>query len=168
MTAHELECFEHLKQARALELSLAEYARAYGQTGQHSFHQPFRIVLERERVRSVPAWQRATFGTRGPEVQILSLRPIKSCTARTHGKQNWSRCGVQPCLGPLIKHLRALPLARGLIWGTKLRVSQTFRRARFGERPLSYTAPSRWSTLDSPHSRSRSHYSTGPVSGRTR
>jgi hypothetical protein len=30
MTAHELECFGHLKQARVLEVSLAEYARAHG------------------------------------------------------------------------------------------------------------------------------------------
>jgi hypothetical protein len=30
MTAHELECSGHLKQARALGLSLAEYARAHG------------------------------------------------------------------------------------------------------------------------------------------
>jgi hypothetical protein len=30
MTAHELRCFEHLKQARALGVSSAEYARSHG------------------------------------------------------------------------------------------------------------------------------------------
>jgi hypothetical protein len=30
MTAHELRCFEHLKQARALGMSSAQYARAHG------------------------------------------------------------------------------------------------------------------------------------------
>jgi len=30
MTAHEARCLEHLKQARALGLSLAQYARAHG------------------------------------------------------------------------------------------------------------------------------------------
>jgi hypothetical protein len=30
LTAHELRCLEHLKQARALGLSLAQYARAHG------------------------------------------------------------------------------------------------------------------------------------------
>jgi hypothetical protein len=30
MTAHDVRCLEHLKQARALELSLAQYARAHG------------------------------------------------------------------------------------------------------------------------------------------
>ena len=30
MTAHELQCFEHLKQARLLGISSAQYARAHG------------------------------------------------------------------------------------------------------------------------------------------